>query len=837
MLRSHRRELLLALTIVLVYGYFAFRDPDFATTDNLTNIATQVAALLVIATGMTLVILVRGIDLSVGASIALSSVVGGIAGRHGAGTAGVVVATLAAASLVGLANGIMVVKAGIAPFMVTLGTLGVCTGAALALSHAASIEVDSSLITQVGIGLAGPVPIAVVAAAVVALVTGVALGLARWGRHVYATGGNPTAGRLALVPVDRVVLSCYGIEGLCVGVASLLIVGRLGSAQSVVDPNVTFSAISAAIIGGTQLTGGVGTVAGTVLGVILLGVLNVGLAFTDASPQLISVVLGAVVIAAVATTDLRLPRLRPARTARNELDLADESVAVEVQGVGKRFGRSVALEDVSFSLGAGEVAALVGENGAGKTTLVSIIAGLLVPDGGHVVVRQREGGADGGGGRVSLVHQHLAVLPDLAVWENLLLDTPRLARWRILRPRALKREAQAILDDLGVPIRASAPVRDLTLGERQMLEISRAFIGHPTLVILDEATSAISDDERDILHALVRRAATAGAGVLYISHRTHDIYDVASRVIVLRDGRLVADRQVDKVPESELVRLTVGRQVGAVFPYTPRDEADADVAVSAKSLSDGGRLLRADLTVRRGEVVGVAGLLGAGRSELLQCLAGHRRAVHGRIEILGRDCTSCSARDIADLGVALVPEDRQADGLVPQHPVGFNVSLPWLRQVSRAGVVARRREGRRIVRALEAARVRPRDPAASIQQLSGGNQQKVLLARWLETAPRVLLLDEPTRGVDVGAKSELHAVIGEAKRGGAAIVMVSSELPELLGVSDRIIVMRDGVTVGELPRGATEEEVAALWFRHETEAGEVSDVPPRAPAERVLRGS
>lgn len=812
-----RRELLLGLTIAAIVAFFATRNSFFLSFGNLANIADQSAALMIIALGMTAVILVRGIDLSVAASLALSSVCGGLVMNAGGGAALTIVSTVCVATMVGLLNGVLIAVAGIAPFMATLGTLGVCTGAALALSQSSSILISSRTIQYLGFGQLGGIPVSAICAVLVAVLLGFGLRVTRWGRQVYATGGSPEAARLALVPSDGIVVSCYVLQGVCVGLVAVLTMGRLGSAQPVVDSTIAFSAISAVIIGGTRLTGGIGTLSGTFLGVLLLGIVNVGLSFSNASPEVIKLILGGIIVVAVASTELRIARLTTRSTRDASSGALPGDVVVQIRGLSKRFGAAVAVHDVSFDLHRGEVMALVGENGAGKTTLVGLMSGELAPDAGHVVVSRASVAGEGSG--VAVVHQHLATLSDLSVWENLFLGTGEFPAWKLFQAKRMRQRAQSKLNELGIPIHATETVSRLTLGERQMLEIARAFVRTPTVVILDEATSAISQEERDILHGLVRGAAQRGTCIVYISHRMNDIYEIADRVVVLRDGGLVADHPLADITQSELVSLMVGRSVDLVFPHVDSTSTDNSVVLSVDRLSDGLRLRDASLTVHAGEIVGLAGLLGSGRSELLRCIAGHNPSTRGVVEICGENVTRLGPQARAQRGVAFVPEDRHYEGLIPSQSVRFNLSLPWLAAVRRFWIVSRARERAKVSRAIVSAGIRPSDPELPIGQLSGGNQQKVLLARWLEVQPKLLVLDEPTRGVDVGAKAELHVLIGEAKRNGAAVLMVSSELPELIGVSDRIVVMREGFVVGEVPRGATEEDVARLWFIRDAPRG------------------
>jgi ribose transport system ATP-binding protein len=345
---------------------------------------------------------------------------------------------------------------------------------------------------------------------------------------------------------------------------------------------------------------------------------------------------------------------------------------------------------------------------------------------------------------------------------------------------------------------------------------------------MDEPTSALSNQEREHLYTLVRRLSARGVAVLYISHRMEELFTLADRAVVLRDGRLVGEARMADLDPDGLISLMVGRRIQNVFPHVAVDPGD--VVLDVKGLADGGLLVDASLNVRAGEVVGLAGLVGSGRSELLRCVAGLSVPAAGSIRIAGRMSAARSANAARKLGVAYVPEDRHHEGAIPQMSLHDNLVLAWIRGQGRLGIIRRAQTAALAASWIERLAVRPPVPGRALRLLSGGNQQKVVLAKWLATEPKVLLLDEPTRGIDVGAKAEIHALIAQLKRHGLAVVMVSSELPELLGVADRIVVMHEGRTTGELPRGATEEEVGDLAFGHSR------TLSPAAPDNLQLAG-
>lgn len=483
---------------------------------------------------------------------------------------------------------------------------------------------------------------------------------------------------------------------------------------------------------------------------------------------------------------------------------------LRLTGVGKSFPGVRALNDVDLEISSGEIVALVGENGAGKSTLVKILAGVHEPDDGRVdldgnAVRLQtpeEGRASG----ISVIHQHFSLVPVLSVAENMFLGRePCVARSGLLRRRAMVDRASRLLEELELDIDARAPVESLTVGQRQMVEVGKAMIGEAWLVVMDEPTSALSNRERDQLYSLTGRLTSRGIAILYISHKMEEIFHLASRAIVLRDGEHVGDADLTKTTESDLVEMMVGRQIDDVFAGT--EARPGEIALKVDHLSDGGLLRDATFSVRAGEIVALSGLMGSGRSEVLKCVFGLSKAQAGSIEANGKELRDHTPRGAAACGVALIPEDRHGSGIVPSMSMQHNLGLVWTRRNNRAGVVSPSAERAMAEGVIQRLDVRPPNPDAPVSSLSGGNQQKVVLGKWLATEPRILLLDEPTSGVDVGAKSEIHRLVGQLKERGVAILMVSSELPEVLGVADRIVVMHEGRSIAELGRGATEQEV------------------------------
>jgi ABC-type sugar transport system ATPase subunit len=487
--------------------------------------------------------------------------------------------------------------------------------------------------------------------------------------------------------------------------------------------------------------------------------------------------------------------------------------AVRFAEIEKRFPGVLALSGVSFDVAAGSCHALCGENGAGKSTLGRILAGIHAPDAGTLYLhgtRVRFGSPrDALAAGVGMVHQELAFCEQLSVAENLCLGAIPARRGVVLRA-AMARRAEAILAEIGTTLDVGRPIGELTIAQRQLVQIAGAVAGGARVLVFDEPTSSLGQVEAERLYDLVGRLTRRGVTCIYVSHRMAEVFRLCDRVTVLRDGRHVATIPVTDTTPGDLAQLMIGRPLAEYFP--PHDEAPpGEELLKVEGLCGAGKFEDISLSVRAGEVVGLAGLVGAGRSELAHALFGVERAERGSVYVRGREVRITSPQGAIRLGIGLVPEDRKRHGIVPSESVRHNISLPILGRLSRWTWLRLPAE-RRLARAFcDRLRVRARDLDTAVAGLSGGNQQKVVLARWLAARSRILILDEPTRGVDVGAKAEIHALIGRLAAEGNAVLLISSELPELLGLSTRIVVLRAGRIVGELERrSATQAGVLRL---------------------------
>lgn len=480
------------------------------------------------------------------------------------------------------------------------------------------------------------------------------------------------------------------------------------------------------------------------------------------------------------------------------------AVALEMRGISKTFGPVQALKDVSLTAYSGEIHALMGENGAGKSTLMKILSGAYHADpGGEIRIdgKPLQIGDPLAGRRsgIAVIYQELALAPNLTVAENMFLGE-EMRRHGMIDRAAMNAAAAPYLERLAAPFGPADKVAGLSIAERQLVEIARALAGHPHILVMDEPTTALSAREAEKLFAIIRTLRDEGIAIIYISHRMAEVYELSDRVSVLRDGAMVGTLLREALNPQTLVRMMVGRDSSSFYKKEHRaPESGRRIALEVRGMDDGDRVHDCSFQVAEGEVLGIAGLVGSGRTELARLVYGADPKKHGQVFVNGVEKPIANPRDAIEAGIVYLTEDRKVLGLFLDMSISGNVNINVIeRDAARGGVLnlaaARRRAGEAI------AKLGVRAPNAEINvgSLSGGNQQKVLLSRLLETNPRVLILDEPTRGVDIGAKSEIYRIIDQLARGGAAVVVISSELPEVIGVSDRVVVMRDGHLAGEI---------------------------------------
>jgi ABC-type sugar transport system ATPase subunit len=485
-----------------------------------------------------------------------------------------------------------------------------------------------------------------------------------------------------------------------------------------------------------------------------------------------------------------------------------------MEGISKAFPGVRALRDVRLDLRAGEVLALLGENGAGKSTLIKVLSGAHRPDCGRIeiggrpvcIASPREALRLG----IAVIYQEFNLVPTLSAAENIALGRETMALGPFLSFSAERRTARDLFRRMDVAIDPDAPVAELSVAQQQVVEIARALGRAARIMVMDEPTAALTAAEAEKLFSIIADLKARGLGVIYITHRLDEVFRVADRVAVLRDGELVGMRAVAELTRQELIEMMVGGRIESEFPKERAPIGEERLVV--RGLRRGSAVRGVSFSVRRGEVLGLAGLVGSGRTETVRLIFGADRREAGAIELDGKRLDVRSPLDAIRSGICLLAEDRKSQGLILGRSVRENFGLPNLRSFSRLGFVDGRREAAALARHVKGLRIRITDPEAPAGNLSGGNQQKVVLGKWLEANSEVIIFDEPTRGIDVGAKNEIYRLMNRLAAGGKALIMVSSELPEALGMSDRILVMHEGRVKGEIAdvAGARQEDVLAL---------------------------
>lgn len=487
---------------------------------------------------------------------------------------------------------------------------------------------------------------------------------------------------------------------------------------------------------------------------------------------------------------------------------------IEMKGIDKSFGTNQVLKDAGFVLGDGEVHALMGENGAGKSTLMKILTGVYTKDAGQVFVDGKEvdykNPQEAEKAGIVFIHQELNVLFDLTVEENLFIGKEIKKGFGICDQKAMRKKAEEALKNLGVSISPKEVMSNLSVGQQQMIEICKALMVDAKVIIMDEPTAALTQSETKVLFEVIQNLRKKGVSMVYISHRMEEIFELCDRISVLRDGTYVGTKNIPETNMNEIVKLMIGREIGERYPG--RETKIGEEVLRVEGLTKQGVFQDVNFEVHAGEVLGVSGLMGAGRTEIMQAIFGNLPFESGKVSINGKEVKIKSPQEAIRYGIGFITEDRKTEGLLLEKSIEENVALTNLGSISKSGgVMVKSKEQELSKRAIDELHIRCFGPQHECNNLSGGNQQKVVFAKWIYTDPKILILDEPTRGVDIGAKKEIYTIINQLAAKGVAIIMVSSELPEVLGMSDRIMVVREGVVRGIINKEeANQENVMTL---------------------------
>ncbi len=487
-----------------------------------------------------------------------------------------------------------------------------------------------------------------------------------------------------------------------------------------------------------------------------------------------------------------------------------DSVCLEMRNITKRFPGVLALNKVDFDLRNGEVHVLMGENGAGKSTLMKILSGLHQPDDGQIIINNKpievRSPAEAMRNRISMIHQELSPIPEMTIAENIFIgrEPSYLKRFGLLDAKEMHKNTEKLLKSLNLNFDPRKKMKELSVGQMQMVEVAKAISYDANIIIMDEPTSAITEREVEHLFSIIALLKEKNVGIIYISHKMEEVGKIADRISVLRDGELISTRKANEVTIEEIIKMMVGREIKTVFPK--EDTEKGDIILEVKDLTKKGLFQNVSFSLRKGEVLGIAGLMGSGRTELVETIFGIRKADSGSIHIKNRKIGIDSPLHAIKAGMAIVSEDRKNVGLNLKGSVKENITLVKLKEYCNFGVIKKKEEIRVVKKSIDKFNIKTPSVNQKALFLSGGNQQKVVVAKWLLSDPEICILDEPTRGIDVGAKVEIHKLISNLAKEGRAVIMVSSELPEIIGMSDRVLVMHEGKLMGHLMRNELSQE-------------------------------
>ena len=489
-------------------------------------------------------------------------------------------------------------------------------------------------------------------------------------------------------------------------------------------------------------------------------------------------------------------------------------ILLKMKNIRKTFPGVLALDNIDFELESGEIHGMLGENGAGKSTLINVLGGIYIPDRGEIIINgqktQINGVKDAQEAGIAVIHQELVLVPHMSIAENMFLGREIKSPAGLVDKKRMEQESVEILKRVGLEISPSVPVRSLSVAQQQMVEIAKALSLNARILVMDEPSSSLTDSEVERMFAIMRKLRREGVGIIYISHKMKELFEITDRITVIRDGSYIGTVQTSEADMDELVHMMVGRELTSY--YTRTEHEIGDVMLELKDINRSGVLKNIDFSVRAGEIVGFAGLVGAGRSELFKVVLGIEPMDSGTV-LIGKNTGRLSPRKAQEIGMVLVPENRKREGLVLINTVAFNLTLPVLDQFVKGIFVNKKKQLEIENTYIDSMNIKTPSRLQKVGNLSGGNQQKVVIGKWLAARPKILILDEPTRGVDVGAKAEIYKIIDRLAAQGIAIVIISSEMAELINMCDRMVVMNQGRIAGELKKsemGFSQESIMKL---------------------------
>lgn len=819
-IEQNARYYILIGAIVILFAIFSIVSKGFFSFNTFINIFFQSAALFITAIGMTFIIITGGIDLSVGSTIALSGAMAAIVmqsmGNEGPviGIIGVLVSIIVAVA-VGFVNGVIIGYLKASAFIITLAMMNIARGLTLTITDSSRILVDNNFFNSfASYKVFNRIYLILFIIIILYIFVEKILNSTTFGRKTYAIGDNPMAAKASGINVEFNTCMAYVYAGLFIGLAAVVTAGRTRSAQPLAGIGMEFDVITAVVLGGTSLFGGIGNLKGTALGATLMAVISTGLGMLDISPFYTHVVKGVLILLAVLgnrylsdsgkgvfyrrETGTHIDSKNLNRVL--ELIKSDKQKILSLKNIYKTFPGVKALDNISFDIKKGQVHALCGENGAGKSTLIKVLSGVYSKDSGEIEINgipvsikspidsQRLG--------ISVIYQELAMVPELNVYQNFYLGNEIVKKSRILlNIKKMIENTKKLLSRFNLKINVRSNINDFTVGQQQMVAVTKSLGSKSWIIVMDEPTSAITEAEKEKLFEMIREIKSMGIAIVYISHRISEIFEIADEVTILRDGKHIITAPVKELDENKTIKYMVGRELDDIFYREKRKTGK--VLMEVKDLYKEGVFNPISFKVYEGEVLGFSGLLGAGRTEIMRCIFGLDKPDGGEIYIDSNKVNIKSPVDAIRAGISYISEDRRREGIIPNMSVNSNISLASLPWLNKLGWIDKKQENKLSEEYVSSLSIKTPSIEHLVMSLSGGNQQKVCVAKWLARNPKVIIMDEPTRGIDVGAKSEIHKLIDNLAKQNMSIILISSEMPEIIGASNRIIAMYEGEKIKE----------------------------------------
>jgi len=818
------RNYILIILFLVIFLIFSFFSPPFITVRNLMSMFRQISFIGIMAVGATFVMLTGGIDLSVGSILALAGMIcARLFQQFGLNAFFAVIITLVAGCLMGLINGKIVTRFQIPPFITTLATMGIFRGLVLFFAprqygFVSNIAITNTAFITFGKGKFFGIYNPIIFFFLIAISLALFLYKSKFGTYVYAVGSNEQSALMSGINVEKVKTSVYIISGACSAFAGILWTSRLMTTTTEMGIGNELDVIAAIVVGGTSIYGGRGGVIQTIIGALFIGTLSNGLSMLGL-PEFYQPLAKSSVIILAASLDYFLfikkenmdDNLKALKSKEAKMDLKNykfksfkktefTTIFLEVEKINKSFDDNQVLKDVSLEIKKGEVHALIGENGAGKSTLIKIITGVYQKNSGKIKIHgenieindpkqaQRVG--------IGTIFQELSLIPTLNVARNILLGREPTNKTfsSFINNKKLFLYAQKVLDQLKFDVPLKTNIEDLSIAKKQMVEIAKAFSTKATLLIMDEPTASLSLSEKYKLFKSIQRLQERGTSILFISHILEEVLEIANTISILRDGQLVCTSQANNLNKQKIIQYMVGHEL---IEKTKKSlHMIKKPILSVNKLSCRKKFSEVSFDLHEGEILGLTGLVGAGRSEIAKAIFGLEIIDSGEIYLNGKNININSPRMAMKNNIAFIPEDRKKEGLVMIHFTKNNLTMANLEGISnRQGIINKKKEIQMASQSISELDVRPPKLNVLVSELSGGNQQKVVLGKWLSRKPKILIVDEPTVGIDIGAKHEIYNMLQELADHGVAILFISSDFTEVLRICSRIMVMRRGKIV------------------------------------------